>query len=218
MVLQKAVLPTALHTYRTQLADIHDTRTHTLFLFALQLNIVSSSILLAYHILRDVVGEVKRIWASQTRTQEAIQVPNTAEDLADALDGEDVTLMLFGAPWCSFFGTVVLGSISLFMLPGALPPLPTGGLSDQQCDDVYLHTCKHFTHWPGVTASVSHGSAQQQLLSQPSCMGYVANQGGRNICYVMHEPSGDPSFIWANAAHTPDQLISMNLCSAECAS
>ena len=86
-----------------------------------------SAILMTVHVLRDVVGEFKRI--AKARRERNISLASgdkgdddepTAEDLADALDGRrQVAHLMLGAPWCSAFSASILGISSLFVLPGA---------------------------------------------------------------------------------------------------
>jgi len=86
-----------------------------------------SAILMTVHVLRDVVGEFKRI--AKARRERKISLASgdkgdddepTAEDLADALDGRrQVAHLMLGAPWCSALTASILGISSLFVLPGA---------------------------------------------------------------------------------------------------
>ena len=81
-----------------------------------------SAILMTVHVLRDVVGEFKRIAKARREKNSALsKVDNdapTAEDLADALDGSQLSRFMM-APAVSAISAVVLGLISLFTLPGA---------------------------------------------------------------------------------------------------
>lgn len=82
---------------------------------------MASAILITVHVFRDVIAEVKRLWKSRGEKpdQTTALLCDTAEDLADSLSARQVAHLLLGAPWCSFFGTLFSGILSLFIVPGA---------------------------------------------------------------------------------------------------
>ena len=90
-------------------------------------NATASTVLMTIHVLRDLVGEFRRI--AKVRRERAAglmagatEAPEgpTAEDLADALEGRrQVAHLMLGAPWCSALSAVLTSVGSLFVLPGA---------------------------------------------------------------------------------------------------